>query len=255
MRPIINLTGQRFYRLSVLSFSHRTKNGTFFVCQCDCGNIKIIRSISLRKGNTRSCGCGKWLKNLHGGSLNGEDWRQIDNYEGLFEVSNIGRVRRVFPNGETRLVDQEITSAFGYHTATLWRTKTKRSTCHKVHRLVAQAFISNPNNYLQVNHKNGNKVDNRVENLYWGTQKNNIEDSLQHGTFRGFRSYKIAFGGKTKLISQWAREFGMNPRKLYARLILHKIPFLEAVNPDDRRNKPKFRKKEILNQNNNESKL
>lgn len=61
---------------------------------------------------------------------------------------------------------------YGYLFVMLY--KDKKQFCQKIHRLVAKAFIPNPNGYLQVNHKNENKTDNRVENLEWCTAKYNI---------------------------------------------------------------------------------
>ncbi len=77
-----------------------------------------------------------------------------------------------------------------------------------VHRLVAQTFIPNPNNFPQVNHKNGIRTDNRVENLYWGTQQDNINDSKAHGTLiKGERA------GNSKLKEFQVREIRLLKEK------------------------------------------
>jgi hypothetical protein len=59
-----------------------------------------------------------------------------------------------------------------------------------VHRLVAQAFIENPLSLPQVNHKNGKACDNRIENLYWGTQLDNMRDRYKHGTANFWESHR-----------------------------------------------------------------
>jgi hypothetical protein len=53
----------------------------------------------------------------------------------------------------------------------------------KTHRLVAETFLPNPNNHPMVCHKDGNQLNNNVDNLYWGTAKQNMADSVKHGTF------------------------------------------------------------------------
>ena len=109
-----------------------------------------------------------------------EEWRDIAGYEGLYQVSNFGRVlhktsHRIYSNGtRTELPERFLTltkNSGGYMQVTLWRNGKRISA--KVHSLVANAFIKNPENKPYVNHINGDKTDNRAENLEWTTPSEN----------------------------------------------------------------------------------
>ena len=112
-----------------------------------------------------------------------EIWKDIKGYEGLYQVSSLGNVRRidtimtvVTPHKGTykktwRGKILKVIPQNGYHAIDLCKgNKVERKS---IHRLVAETFVPNPKNKLQVNHKNGVKTDNRVENLEWVTASEN----------------------------------------------------------------------------------
>ena len=124
-----------------------------------------------------------------------EVWIDIDSYEGLYQISNLGRVRRlpkiitdVSQGGvRKRLFDGRILSqsfaGCGYKSVMLSKDGCVKR--HNVHRLVAQAFIPNPNNLPEINHLDEDKTNNCVDNLEWCTPKYNSN--------YGNRNKKISF--------------------------------------------------------------
>lgn len=117
-----------------------------------------------------------------------EEWRQVKGYEGLYEVSSLGNVRSVdrvikYSNGTSnhhkgRLLKLGCNHR-GYPMAMLSKKNKQRNIA--VHRLVAEAFICNPENKPTVNHISGVKSDNRVENLEWNTWEENERHSQETG--------------------------------------------------------------------------
>ena len=115
-----------------------------------------------------------------------EIWKDIKGYEGLYQVSNLGKIkslsRKIF-NGKNYYISKEkilkpAKDKDGYVQVLLY--KNNRHKTYKVHRLVAMAFIPNPNNLPQINHKDENKQNNRAENLEWCTNKYNCN----YGTWK-----------------------------------------------------------------------
>lgn len=100
-----------------------------------------------------------------------EVWKDIPNFEGLYQVSNLGNVKSFrkstkYGSKSEYILNPTINNG-GYAQVTLY-DNTKRTKL-SVHRLVAELFIPNPNNYPQINHKDENKQNNRVDNLEWCT--------------------------------------------------------------------------------------
>lgn len=116
-----------------------------------------------------------------------ESWKPVKGYEGYYEVSSEGNIRSCerfvkhskggLAKKKPRSIAKQIGSS-GYYYSIL----SKNGSTHhvQVHRAVAMAFIPNPDNKPQVNHINANKLDNRVANLEWCTEKENMAHAFSH---------------------------------------------------------------------------
>ena len=108
-----------------------------------------------------------------------EIWVNILDYEGMYQISNLGNIRSLdrYVDGKWHKMKIKgkiltlVKEKDGYYVANLYKNNTTKQ--FRVHRLVAQAFIPNPDNLPEINHKNEIKTDNRVENLEWCTTKYN----------------------------------------------------------------------------------
>ena len=105
-----------------------------------------------------------------------EIWKDVLDYEGLYLVSSFGKVKSIKSKKEKILKGRDDSN--GYLKVALY--KTKICVQKKIHRLVALAFIDNPYNKKTVNHINGIKTDNRVENLEWATYSENSKHSFDN---------------------------------------------------------------------------
>lgn len=119
--------------------------------------------------------------------MNDEIWRDIKGYEGLYQVSNKGRVKsldRYANNNGTlqfrpeRILKQGIEKVGRTARCTVALSKDAKITHKRVHRLVAEAFIPNPQNKPFIDHIDTNATNNMVENLRWATAKENMNNPL-----------------------------------------------------------------------------
>ncbi len=122
-----------------------------------------------------------------------EVWLPVPDYDGLYSVSNLGRVRkeehtvyygdhRDFRKEPQKIKKQQLSSNKKYLFTTL--SKDKKTIHVGVHRIMAWAFFGEQKEGIEVRHKNGNSLDNRIENLCYGTKSDNMKDAIKHGTFQ-----------------------------------------------------------------------
>jgi hypothetical protein len=108
-----------------------------------------------------------------------EIFKDIIGYEGIYQISNLGNVKRLYQKNPNGIILKQLDNGAGYSQVGL--SKNNKLKKHYIHRLVAQYFIDNPNNLQQVNHINGIKKDNRIENLEWCTQSHNNTHAIKTG--------------------------------------------------------------------------
>lgn len=127
------------------------------------------------------------------------EWRAIKDYEDLYMVSNTGLIKSLHW-GKEKLLKQVIrNNNYPYYFVGL--LKNGKRKYFAVHRLVAMMFIPNPNNYEQVDHLDGNKLNNNVENLEWVTPKENTNRAWQKGLAHNTK-YQREVARKT-MLDRW----------------------------------------------------
>ena len=160
-----------------------------------------------------------------------EEWRDIIGYEGLYQVSNLGRVKS-FWRGRER-IKKPVKAFNGYLHIELFKKGGKRKG-FTVHRLVASAFIPNPLNKREVNHVNGVKTDNRVENLEWATSSENKRHAVATGLHI---NPKGEDSGRAKLTNAQVKLIRDNPNGLSCRALAEKFGVHERTIGDIQRGK------------------
>jgi len=145
-----------------------------------------------------------------------EVWKDVIGYEGLYQVSNLGNVKTC----KEKILKKSFTIDF-YHRVNLLNGSENKSKNFRIHRLVAMAFIENLENKETVNHIDGNKQNNNVENLEWATRKEQTQHALRTGLFKPPKCIEV-IDIKTKKIYKNAKEisilFNINISTLRAKL-------------------------------------
>lgn len=111
-----------------------------------------------------------------------EIYRDIPGYEGLYQISNYGNIKSLPRKRCKGCILKPYYPKNGYPHVML--SKNGIEKCYKVHRLVAEVFIPNPDKKPEVNHKNANKSDNKAENLEWCTTFENYAHARNMGLFK-----------------------------------------------------------------------
>lgn len=142
-----------------------------------------------------------------------EIWKDIEGYEGLYQISSLGRVKSLYNSKE--IIRKTRINKFGYPYLNLSKNGKKKT--FTVHRLVALAFLPNPDNLSQVNHIDEDKTNNRVENLEWCSAKYNANFGTRNmrGSFKRYKKIICIETGKIYLsLSEASKQTGFSQSAL-----------------------------------------
>ena len=189
----VDLTGQKFGRLTVVRFDHKENGRKYYLCQCDCGNFKIVSNHSLKSGNTKSCGC------LHKEIL---IQRNKDNRIHHPENERLLRIWRAMLHRCYKETDEhyDYYGGRGIKVCDDW---------HDFETFQKWALANGYADNLTVDRLDGNK-DYCPENCSWATMtvQNNHKSDTKWLTYKG----------KTQSLSDWCRELGLDYFRIKARL-------------------------------------
>lgn len=117
-----------------------------------------------------------------------ETWKDIEGYEEKYQISDIGRIKNKINN---RFLKPRV-GTYGYYKVNLYKNKKVKTI--EIHRLVAESFIENSESKNEVNHIDGNKLNNNITNLEWVTHKENIGHAWKTKLFEPVRKASRRYG-------------------------------------------------------------
>jgi hypothetical protein len=185
MPPIKNIKGEKFGMLTVISMGEKIKNSVHWNCLCDCGEKVLVNGAKLRNGHTKSCGCYKIKRTKES---NSREHEYIDNGE-YYEVINNGDILFIVDKDKKSIVDK-----------LRWK-KTKRGYVIHSNRngknILMHRLITNAKEFEVVDHINGNKLDNRVNNLRVTSQQvNSCNRKAKSQSKTGILGINVTSSGK-----------------------------------------------------------
>jgi len=133
-----------------------------------------------------------------------EIWKDIPNYDGLYQISNLGRIKSLGgkSNHKKDIIMKQKLEKYGYMRISI------KNKSYLVHRLVAKAFIPNLENKRTVNHIDGNKLNNNFNNLEWATDSENLKHAYDNHLFKTMPGWKnrrkiYQYDLQDNLIKEW----------------------------------------------------
>lgn len=191
-KRIIDLTGQRFGKLVVLSMEEKTTKNTFWKCQCDCGNTTIVRSDRLKDGTTKSCGCYR------------QDQNHIPRKHGMCNT----RLYRIYIGMKSRCYNPHCRKFYlyggkGIKVCDEWLGE------HGYESFVKWALANGYNNSLTIDRidSNGNYEPSNCRWADYVTQNNHT-----------LNNHYITYKGETHTIAEWSKITGIKYYTLYSRI-------------------------------------
>lgn len=213
MSVLIDLTGQRFGKLSVMNRANNTMTGqTRWDCRCDCGNKKIINGSDLKSGKTRSCGCFqketiKNINTIHGHKQRGKGSKIYVAWRSMLDRCNDSKNKRYKDYGERGITVCD-------------RWNTKRGGCFKN---FLEDMGEPPTHKHQIDRIDNNKLINGYspKNCRWVLPKENCRNKRNNKLY--------TYNGKTQCLIRWAEEYNIKIGTLWARLYVLNWPIEKAL--------------------------